>query len=52
MWLIALGEGTEDTKRRVPRHELDDTPDTVPDTVLLLGQVTKAGLLTVDRDHV
>ncbi|WP_346185987.1 hypothetical protein [Streptomyces osmaniensis] len=46
--LIALGEGTEDTKRRVPRHELDDTPD----TVLVLEQATKARLLTVDRDHV
>lgn len=46
--LIALGEGTEDTKRRVPRHELDDTSD----TVLVLEQATRARLLTVDRDHV
>ncbi|WP_194238407.1 nSTAND1 domain-containing NTPase [Streptomyces spongiae] len=46
--LIALGEGTEDTKRRVPRHELDDTPD----TTLVVDQATRARLLTVDRDHV
>ncbi|MEW2399698.1 XRE family transcriptional regulator [Streptomyces sp. NPDC046862] len=46
--LIALGEGTEDTKRRVPRHELDDTQD----TALVLDQATRARLLTVDRDHV
>ncbi|MGW0712194.1 nSTAND1 domain-containing NTPase [Streptomyces sp. NPDC002643] len=46
--LVALGEGTEDTKRRVPRHELDDTPDTVH----VLEQATRARLLTVDRDHV
>lgn len=46
--LVALGDGTEDTKRRVPRHELDDTSD----TVLVLEQATRARLLTVDRDHV
>ncbi|WP_405892178.1 XRE family transcriptional regulator [Streptomyces sp. NBC_00104] len=46
--LIALGEGTEDTKRRVPRQELDDTRD----TALVLEQATRARLLTVDRDHV
>ncbi|QFQ94978.1 hypothetical protein F9278_00840 [Streptomyces phaeolivaceus] len=46
--LIALGDGTEDTKRRVPRGELDDTPD----TALVLEQATRARLLTVDRDHV
>ncbi len=46
--LIALGEGTEDTKRRVPRHELDDSHD----TALVLEQATRARLLTVDRDHV
>ncbi|MFF9774287.1 hypothetical protein ACF1HJ_11570 [Streptomyces sp. NPDC013978] len=46
--LIALGEGTEDTKRRVPRHELDEGHD----TALVLEQATRARLLTVDRDHV
>ncbi|MET9290988.1 XRE family transcriptional regulator [Streptomyces sp. NPDC003077] len=46
--LIALGEGTEDTKRRVPRHEIDDTPDTAQ----VLEQATRARLLTADRDRV
>lgn len=46
--LIALGEGTEDTKRRVPRNELDDCRD----TALVLEQATRARLLTVDRHHV
>ncbi|MDN3261307.1 XRE family transcriptional regulator [Streptomyces sp. CSDS2] len=46
--LIALGEGTEDTKRRVPRQELDDTSDVAH----VLEQATRARLLTVDRDRV
>ncbi|GGP47298.1 hypothetical protein GCM10010214_20590 [Streptomyces abikoensis] len=46
--LIALGEGTEDTKRRVPRQELDDGPD----TAFVLEQATRARLLTADGDHV
>ncbi|HET9382657.1 MAG TPA: XRE family transcriptional regulator [Streptomyces sp.] len=46
--LVALGEGTEDTKRRVARRELDDTPDTAH----VLEQATRARLLTLDRDHV
>ncbi|MFI9344006.1 hypothetical protein ACIG0D_22480 [Streptomyces sp. NPDC052773] len=46
--LVALGEGTEDTKRRVARRELDDAAY----TVLVLEQATRARLLTVDRDHV
>ncbi|MEV0637472.1 helix-turn-helix domain-containing protein [Streptomyces sp. NPDC050619] len=46
--LIVLGEGTEDTKRHVPRNELDNTSDTVQ----VLEQATRARLLTVDRDHV
>ncbi|QXJ21795.1 hypothetical protein AGRA3207_002689 [Actinomadura graeca] len=46
--LVALGEGTEDTKRRVPRHELDDGPD----TQIVLERATRARLLTVDGDHV
>ncbi len=46
--LVALGEGTEDTKRRVPRQELGDGPDTAH----VLEQATRARLLTVDGDHV
>ncbi|MFD3524228.1 helix-turn-helix domain-containing protein [Streptomyces sp. NPDC058653] len=46
--LVALGEGTEDTKRRVPRRELDGVPDTAP----VLEQATRARLLTADGDHV
>lgn len=46
--LVALGEGTEDTKRRVPRQELDSGPD----TEFVLEQATKARLLTADGDHV
>jgi WD40 repeat protein len=46
--LIALGDGTEDTKRRVPRQELDDTPDVAH----VLEQATRTRLLTVDRDRV
>ncbi|MGV9455029.1 nSTAND1 domain-containing NTPase [Streptomyces sp. NPDC003635] len=46
--LVALGEGTEDTKRRVPRKELDSGPD----TTFVLEQATRARLLTADGDHV
>ncbi|MEU6224783.1 helix-turn-helix domain-containing protein [Streptomyces sp. NPDC047042] len=46
--LVALGEGTEDTKRRVPRQELDGGPD----TEFVLEQATRARLLTADGDHV
>lgn len=46
--LVALGEGTEDTKRRVPRQELDSGPD----TEFVLGRATRARLLTADADHV
>ncbi|WP_143264194.1 nSTAND1 domain-containing NTPase [Amycolatopsis kentuckyensis] len=46
--LVVLGEGTEDTKRRVARGELDHTSDT--ETVLrVFGD---ARLLTLDRDTV
>ncbi|WP_336299033.1 nSTAND1 domain-containing NTPase [Streptomyces sp. M92] len=48
MRLIALGEGTEDTKRPVPRQELDGGPD----TEFVLEQATRARLLTADGDHV
>ncbi|CAL9463128.1 hypothetical protein SUDANB95_02663 [Actinosynnema sp. ALI-1.44] len=44
--LTALGEGTEDTKRRVPRTELD-TED--PDLAAVLEHLTRARLLTADH---
>ncbi|MGO1049013.1 nSTAND1 domain-containing NTPase [Crossiella sp. CA198] len=47
--LTALGEGTEDTKRRIHRGELD-TAD--PDTALVLDRLTAARLLTRDGDTV
>ncbi|TWP52320.1 hypothetical protein FKR81_12210 [Lentzea tibetensis] len=43
--LIALGDGTEDTKRRVPRGELD-----VDDSVL--EGLASARLISIDRDAV
>jgi hypothetical protein len=46
--LVVLGEGTEDTKRRVARGELDHTSDT--DTVMRV--FSGARLLTLDRDTV
>nr|WP_225891437.1 WD40 repeat domain-containing protein [Streptomyces dioscori] len=46
--LVALGEGTEDTKRRVPRRELDGGPD----TGFVIEQATRARLLSADGDHV
>ncbi|MEC4021061.1 nSTAND1 domain-containing NTPase [Streptomyces sp. H27-D2] len=47
--LTALGEGTEDTKRRVPRDELDDTG---PDTAVVLERAAHARLLTLGQDRV
>ncbi|MBP2478045.1 WD40 repeat protein/energy-coupling factor transporter ATP-binding protein EcfA2 [Crossiella equi] len=47
--LTALGEGTEDTKRRIDRTELD-TAD--PDTALVLDRLTQARLLTRDGDSI
>ncbi|MEV8632074.1 hypothetical protein AB0395_10490 [Streptosporangium sp. NPDC051023] len=47
--LTALGEGTEDTKRRIFRRELD-TGD--PDTSTVLERLAGARLLTLDRDSV
>jgi len=44
--LTALGEGTEDTRRRVPHRELDDTDPVV------LERLTAARLLTADRTGV
>ncbi|MGW4064867.1 nSTAND1 domain-containing NTPase [Amycolatopsis sp. NPDC004747] len=46
--LTALGEGTEDTKRRLTRAELDDTPA----VRTVLAALTAARLVTVDHDIV
>ncbi|MFH8350333.1 hypothetical protein [Streptomyces sp. NPDC018045] len=46
--LTALGEGTEDTKRRIPRSELDETAD----LTTVLDHAACARLLTLDRGHV
>ncbi|MGO1055456.1 nSTAND1 domain-containing NTPase [Crossiella sp. CA198] len=47
--LIAPGEGTEDTKRRIRRGELDLAD---PAVALVLDRLTHARLLTLDRDTV
>ena len=47
--LTALGEATEDTKRRINRHELD-TDD--PNTLVVLEKLANARLVVVDRDSV
>ncbi|MEU4252416.1 hypothetical protein AB0F15_33940 [Amycolatopsis sp. NPDC026612] len=46
--MTALGEGTEDTKRRIGRAELDadDADDT--DTAVVLGELAAARLITLD----
>jgi energy-coupling factor transporter ATP-binding protein EcfA2 len=46
--LTAVGEGTEDTKRRVTQAELDDSPD----TQIVLDRLAQARLIAVDRDTV
>ncbi|MDX3661617.1 hypothetical protein PV646_30305 [Streptomyces sp. ID05-26A] len=46
--LTAIGDGTEDTKRRIHRDELDDEPD----TALVLEALTTHRLITVDHDRV
>jgi WD40 repeat protein len=46
--LIALGDGTEDTKRRVPGRELDADPA----TKAVLDALVDARLLTMDTDGV
>ncbi|MEU7474880.1 helix-turn-helix domain-containing protein [Lentzea sp. NPDC042327] len=46
--LTAVGDGTEDTRRRVARAELDDEPD----TRLVLEAFTAQRLVTVDHDRV
>jgi WD40 repeat protein len=46
--LTALGEGTEDTKRRLNRRELDDDPATTE----VLERLADARLLVLDRESV
>ncbi len=46
--LCALGEGTEDAKRRVSREELADLPGAAD----LLDRLAAARLVTLDRDNV
>ncbi|WP_367129771.1 XRE family transcriptional regulator [Saccharothrix sp. HUAS TT1] len=46
--LTALGDGTEDTKRRLPRAELDHDVD----VDVVLDRLAHARLLTLDRDSV
>ncbi|WP_460849680.1 NACHT and WD repeat domain-containing protein [Phytohabitans suffuscus] len=47
--LVALGEGTQDTRRRVDRAELD--PDN-PETTTALERLAHARLVILDRDSV
>lgn len=47
--LVALGEGTEDTKRRIHHDELDAAG---PDETEVLDKLTDARLITLDRDTV
>ena len=47
--LTARGEGTEDTKRRIPRDELDHDN---PNTVLVLDTLTRARLVTLGQNSV
>jgi hypothetical protein len=47
--LVALGEGTEDTKRRVSRSELDHDNPTI---AAVVDALAGARLLTVDADSV
>ncbi|MFJ7147067.1 XRE family transcriptional regulator [Streptomyces sp. NPDC100445] len=46
--LVAVGEGTEDTKRRIGRSEL--SPD--PDTTAIVDRAAAERLITVDGEHV
>lgn len=47
--LCALGEGTEDTKRRIARDEVDGAD---PDTAVTLERLAAARLLSLDHDSV
>ncbi len=49
--LTELGDGTEDTSRRVPRDELVPSAEAAP-TDLVLAQLADARLVTLDRDSV
>jgi len=44
--LIALGDATEDTRRRIRRAELD------PDTIAIVEELAQARLVTVDHDRI
>ncbi|MFD7558114.1 hypothetical protein ACFV9E_26670 [Streptomyces sp. NPDC059835] len=46
--LTALGDGTEDTKRRISRDELDPNPD----TALVLESLARQRLVTLDEECV
>jgi WD40 repeat protein/class 3 adenylate cyclase/tRNA A-37 threonylcarbamoyl transferase component Bud32 len=50
--LTELGEGTEDTRRRVPLQELASGSETAPALEGLLDRLVKARLLTVDEQTV
>lgn len=47
--LTAFGEGTEDTKRRITRTELDNDN---PDTTVVLTRLAQTRLITLDQDSV
>ncbi|HEV7978956.1 helix-turn-helix domain-containing protein [Amycolatopsis sp.] len=47
--LTALGEGTEDTKRRITASELDNDD---PDVTVVLGSLASARLITLDDDSI
>ncbi|RSM83144.1 hypothetical protein DMH04_23670 [Kibdelosporangium aridum] len=46
--LAAVGQGTDDTKRRARRHEFDNNPD----TVVVLERFAQARLIVLDQDCV
>jgi len=46
--LTAVGDGTQDTKRRISPEELDDNPD----TRLVVDRFAEARLIAVDRDAI
>ncbi|MEW2417264.1 XRE family transcriptional regulator [Streptomyces sp. NPDC046866] len=50
--LIALGEGTEDTKRPVKREELNREADDDADTATVLARAARMRLLTLDHGRV
>lgn len=50
--LTELGEGTEDTRRRVSRQELGTLTDSPADMTMLLDELTSARLVTVAEETV